>query len=97
MLAAEKKTHPENHHRTPPATHLRWQIGNKSVTRLVERVSRYPITDFIPGATRDRTDPHANWLAAYGMTEPGLDVSPVSGYLIGTNGRRILVDTCVGL
>jgi glyoxylase-like metal-dependent hydrolase (beta-lactamase superfamily II) len=74
-----------------------WHIGSVVVTRFVERISQFPIADFIPGATPELIRRHADWLGPWGTIDPGVDVSPVCGYLVEAGGLRILVDTCVGL
>lgn len=74
-----------------------WQVGDVTITCVEERVYRFPIADFIPEATPDRLAARAEWLAAYGVDDVQMLVMPVNGYVLECGGRRVLVDTCVGL
>lgn len=74
-----------------------WRVGNVTITRIEERIYRFPILDFIPEATPGMLAPHLDWLVDYGVDDPGMLAMPVNGYLIESQGRRVLVDTCVGI
>jgi glyoxylase-like metal-dependent hydrolase (beta-lactamase superfamily II) len=73
-----------------------FHVGEVTVTQIEERVYRFPILDFIPDATPARLSPHLDWLDAFGVDDVDTMVMPVNGYVLETDGRRILVDTCVG-
>jgi glyoxylase-like metal-dependent hydrolase (beta-lactamase superfamily II) len=74
-----------------------FRVGDVTITQVQERVYSFPIMGFIPDATPDRLTPHVDWLIDYGVTDVDTMTMPVNGYLLESSGRRILVDTCVGL
>lgn len=74
-----------------------WQVGDVTITRIEERVYRFPIAQFIPGATPEVLAPRLGWLGDFGVDDLDLLVMPVNGYVLACGDRRILVDTCVGL
>lgn len=74
-----------------------WRVGDVTITRIEERIYRFPILDFIPGATPQRLEADLDWLTDYGVHDVRTMVMPVNGYVLESDGRRVLVDTCVGL
>jgi glyoxylase-like metal-dependent hydrolase (beta-lactamase superfamily II) len=72
-------------------------VGEVTVTQVEERIYSFPIAGFVPGATPDALTPHLDWLRDYGVVDVEQMTMPVNGYLLESEGTRILVDTCVGL
>ena len=76
----------------------RWQVGDVSVTRVLEMVERYakPQTMF-PDATPEALEPHLSWLMPEALCpETGKIVLAIQGYLVRTGRHTVLVDACIG-
>ena len=74
-----------------------FRFGQVTVTRVQERLYTFPIANFMPAATPERLTPHLDWLAQFGVDDVATMAMPVNGYVVESEGRRILVDTCVGV
>lgn len=74
-----------------------FDVGSVRVTRVQERIYEFPILDFMPTVTPDRLSAQLDWLQAFAVRDTETMVMPVNGYVVETRGRRILVDTCVGI
>lgn len=75
---------------------LRWAIGTASVTRVAEQESAFPAGGFFPSASDDVLSGHADWLVPWALS-PALEVKIViQAMCVESEGRRIVVDTCVG-
>ncbi len=73
---------------------LRWQIGNVTVSRLVELET--PIAPaFLTGATPEALAKHA-WLYPRFVTSRGNLRMSVHAFLVEWGGGRLVVDTCIG-
>ncbi|ANK79946.1 MAG: hypothetical protein TEF_03450 [Rhizobiales bacterium NRL2] len=72
-----------------------WRIGNVRITRIMElKAERTP--DF--GYTELTTDDilRETWLKPHFATEEGKLISCIQAFVVESEGRRIIVDTCVG-
>lgn len=77
-------------------TELSWSIGDVRITRIEESVTAMPPTDLLPEATADAMGRHASWLVPHFVDADGGMLLSIHGLVIESEGRRILVDTCVG-
>lgn len=75
---------------------LSWQIGEVSITRLVEVVMTTPITTLFPGENVADLAPHSSWLKPNFMDENNNIFISIHAFLIRTGGHNIIVDTCAG-
>lgn len=75
---------------------MQWTIGDVRVTRLLESEVPTRATFLIPAATQEALAGHAEWLRPHFMDERGRIVAAVHALIVESQGRRIVVDTCVG-
>jgi glyoxylase-like metal-dependent hydrolase (beta-lactamase superfamily II) len=73
----------------------RWKIGRVHVTRVVEIEGPTPGTFILPDAVPERIQ-EIGWLRPHFATSSGKLVTSVHALVVESEGRRILVDTCVG-
>ena len=74
----------------------RWQLGDVTITRVVEMEGPVPGTFLLPDAEPERLAPHAHWLRPRFMNANGRFLSAVHTFVVETSGLRVIVDTCVG-
>ncbi len=74
---------------------LRWQIGDVRISRVVEIEGSSPGTFFFAEATPEKLLQHA-WLKPHFMTDDGRLIASIHAFVIESQGRVIVVDTCVG-
>ena len=74
---------------------LRWQIGDVRISRVVEIEGSSPGTFFFKEATPEKLLQHA-WLKPHFMTDDGRLIASIHAFVIESQGRVIVVDTCVG-
>ncbi len=74
---------------------LRWQIGDVRISRVVEIEGSSPGTFFFADATPEKLLQHA-WLKPHFMTDDGRLIASIHAFVIESQGRVIVVDTCVG-
>jgi len=74
---------------------LRWKIGDVTVTRVVEIEGPSPGTFLFEEATPERLLQHA-WLRPRFLTDDGRTIGSIHAFVVESEGRTILVDTCVG-
>src|SRR5690606_23787808 len=73
----------------------RWQIGDVTITRIIE-VEAIGGTRFIlPQATPEAVQP-LRWMVPHFATEAGRLIMSIHALVIDTGSRRIIVDTCIG-
>jgi glyoxylase-like metal-dependent hydrolase (beta-lactamase superfamily II) len=72
-----------------------FRIGNVKITRVVEMEGPVPGTFLFSNATPDAVLRH-DWLREHFATPDGKLRSAIQGLVVESEGRRILVDTCVG-
>ncbi len=75
---------------------LRWTIGDVSVVRVVEMLPMEPAKRLLPSATEERLDAHRPWMYPNFLDEGYKLKLSIHALIIESQGRRILVDTCVG-
>lgn len=73
----------------------RWKVGNVGVTRVVEIEMASPGTFVLPDASPESVARIA-WLRPHFADADGLVRMSVHALVVESDGRRILVDTCVG-
>ncbi len=73
----------------------RWKIGEVKVTRILELEMLSAGTFVLPDATPENLKP-LSWLAPHFVSEDGQVRMSVHAFLIESEGRRIVVDTCLG-
>jgi glyoxylase-like metal-dependent hydrolase (beta-lactamase superfamily II) len=75
---------------------LVWAIGDVRVTRIVEVVTALPPRDLLPDLTAETLTRHESWLKPHFVDADGNILLSVHGLVVESQGRRILVDTCIG-
>jgi len=73
----------------------RWQIGAVRVTRVIEIEGPSPGTFLFADALPERLLQHA-WLKPHFLTEDGRTIGSIHAFVIQSEGRTIVVDTCIG-
>jgi glyoxylase-like metal-dependent hydrolase (beta-lactamase superfamily II) len=72
-----------------------WKIGDVRITRLQEQEPVWPGTMILPNATADNVKREGEWLQPFTDENGGFRLS-IHSLLVESEGRRIVVDTCVG-
>jgi len=75
---------------------LSWQIGAVRITRVVEVVAPIPPRGLMEEVGREDLAPHLSWLTPHFVDAEGNLLLSIHALVIESQGRRILVDTCVG-
>ena len=78
---------------TYPVT--RWNIGAAMITRIVEIEGPSPGTFLFDEATPERLLQHS-WLKPRFLTDDGRTIGSIHAFVVESEGRTIVVDTCVG-
>jgi len=73
----------------------RWKIGAVTITRVIEIEGSSPGTFFFEEATPERLLQHA-WLQPHFLTPEGRAIASIHAFVVESEGRAILVDTCIG-
>ncbi|MBW2269203.1 MAG: MBL fold metallo-hydrolase [Deltaproteobacteria bacterium] len=77
-------------------SNLEWKIGAVRVIRIEESVAPVPVAGLFPEATPAQLAPHRAWLQPhFADAEDNLLLS-IHGLVVESQGRTILVDTCIG-
>jgi glyoxylase-like metal-dependent hydrolase (beta-lactamase superfamily II) len=76
-------------------TFKRWTIGDVQVTRIQEMEVPFPPGMLLADTTPERVLSHA-WLRPYFAFDDGNLRLSIHAFVIEADGRRIVVDTCVG-
>ncbi len=74
---------------------LKWQIGNVEILQIVEMEENEIFSSFIPEAKRENIK-KISWLCPNFADERGELKALVQSFLIKSNGKNILIDTCNG-
>jgi glyoxylase-like metal-dependent hydrolase (beta-lactamase superfamily II) len=74
---------------------LRWQIGDVRISRIVESEGPTPPSFLFADATPEKLLQHA-WLKPHFLTDDGKLISSIHAFVLESQGRVIVVDTCVG-
>jgi len=73
----------------------RWQIGDITVTRVVEMEVPGGTKFILPDATKEAAL-EIEWMQPYFMTPEGRLIMSIHALVVDTGDRRIIVDTCLG-
>ena len=74
----------------------RWQVGNATVTRVIEsEAGAFPPGFMFTGLTEERVR-SIKWLHPHYATEDGNIRFSLHTYVIESDGKTIVVDTCMG-
>src|SRR6185436_16320239 len=74
---------------------MQWQIGDVTVTKIVELETTGGSRFILPQATREAILPIA-WLIPHFADEDGRPKMSIHALIVEAPGRRIIVDTCLG-
>lgn len=77
-------------------SNLVWQIGAVRITRIEETITSIPLVGFFPSATSEAVAPHLDWLQPHFVDAEGNARLSIHGLVVESQGRTILVDTCIG-
>ena len=72
-----------------------WQIGDIKITKVIEGLSEFELTEIIPEATAENLQPLSDWLCPHYLEGSKAKLS-IHSFVIQTADKTILVDTCVG-
>ena len=75
---------------------LRWEIGNVSITRIVEFKDSYPLSMILPQANSEALSKHRNWLEPHFLNQDGECIISYHTLVIESQSKTIVVDTCIG-
>ena len=73
----------------------RWQVGEVRVTQVIESSGSSPPSFLFGDLTPERVRSHA-WLRPHFATADGRLIASIHCFVIESEGRTIVVDTCVG-
>ncbi len=73
-----------------------WTIGDVKITRIVESEGPWDGTFILPDATRENMQKERDWLYPTFSDEKGKLVMSIHSLVIESQGKRIIVDTCIG-
>jgi glyoxylase-like metal-dependent hydrolase (beta-lactamase superfamily II) len=73
-----------------------WKIGEVKITRLIESEGAWPGYFLLPDATQENMKKEADWLYPQFIDEKGKLVMSIHALVIESQGKRIIVDTCIG-
>lgn len=73
----------------------RWTVGRVAITAVPERVNEVPVEDFIPAAAAVAGAGDREWLRPWALDDGRLRFA-IQSFAIEADGRKILVDTCIG-
>ncbi len=74
---------------------LKWKIGDVTVTRVVELETPTSARFLFNGVSKEALL-GIEWLKPYFVTEKGHMILSIHALLVESQGRRIIVDTCLG-
>ena len=75
---------------------LQWQIGDVTITRVVESVANIPAGGLLPSSSNEVIASHASWLRPHFVDDDGNLVLSIHAFGITAGDRKIIVDTCIG-
>ena len=77
-------------------SNLTWRIGAVRITRIEESLTPVPFVGFFPEATPERVAAHLSWLRPHFVDAEDNALLSIHGLVVESQGRTILVDTCIG-
>ena len=72
-----------------------WQIGDVRVTKVVETVVAWRFSILLPDCTPELVD-SVPWMRPHFADDDGKMLLSIHALVVESQGRRILVDTCIG-
>ncbi|MBW2499320.1 MAG: MBL fold metallo-hydrolase [Deltaproteobacteria bacterium] len=75
---------------------LRWKVGDVSIACVVEFEPVMSGEGLFPMSTSEARERHAAWLRPHFMDDEGNLLMSIHAFLLESQGRRIVVDTCLG-
>lgn len=73
-----------------------WKIGDVKISRIVESEAIWDGTFLLPDATAEAIKKERDWLYPAFSNEEGKVHLAIQALLIESQGKRIMVDTCIG-
>ena len=73
-----------------------FQVGDVKISRIVESEGPWDGTFILPDATRDNVKKESDWLYPAFADERGKLCMSIHSIVIESQGKRIIVDTCIG-
>jgi glyoxylase-like metal-dependent hydrolase (beta-lactamase superfamily II) len=73
-----------------------WKIGDVTIKRVIETEGAWKGTWLLPNATAENVRKEADWLYPTFSDEEGLIRMSIHTLIVESEGKRILVDTCIG-
>lgn len=73
-----------------------WKVGNVRITKVVEREETWDGTMLLPNATPENMKKEADWLYPTFVDDNGKITLSIHSLIVESQGKRIVVDTCVG-
>jgi glyoxylase-like metal-dependent hydrolase (beta-lactamase superfamily II) len=75
--------------------YTRWQIGDVRITKIPETMLHWPWKALVPGVTPELLAA-TPWMSPHFVDDDGKLVLSVHALVIESQGRTIIVDTCIG-
>ena len=75
---------------------MRWTFGDVTVTKVLEHEQIVAVGGLIPAATPEALERHGSWLRPHFLDGDGMSSLSIHAFVIESDGKRIVVDTCVG-
>lgn len=75
---------------------LKWRIGDVHITRVLDLEWKIDPTLLLPDVTPEQLGAHAAWLRPHFLEEDGRLLLSMHAFVVESEGRRVLIDTCVG-
>ena len=72
-----------------------WKIGDVKITRVIESEAVWEGTMLLPNATLENVKKEGEWLAPFASPDGRVKLT-IQALIIESQGKRILVDTCIG-
>jgi glyoxylase-like metal-dependent hydrolase (beta-lactamase superfamily II) len=73
-----------------------WKVGDVSITQVIELGLPTTAEFILPDAVPENLVPHHDWLRPHFVDDEGRLLMIVQALLVESQGRKIIVDTCVG-
>jgi hypothetical protein len=73
-----------------------WKIGDVKITRVVESEGPWDGTFILPNGTTENVQKESDWLYPAFSDENGKLRMAIQALAIESQGKRIIVDTCIG-
>ena len=76
---------------------LNWTVGDVTITRVEETITYLDATVLMPDFDTDMLDPHRSWLVPQFFSDRNDKmVLSIHSFVVESQGKTIVVDTCVG-